>query len=52
MSVSMPSVELSICVSCELKLLESALSLGILDKSGISNNTPAVGFLSEKQFSA
>ena len=37
----------------ELKFLEAALSLGVLDTSGISNNnTPAVGFPSEKQLSA
>lgn len=42
----MPPVELSVCPVSP----ESALSLGIANKSDISNsNTPAVGFPSEKQ---
>lgn len=49
-SVKMPSVELF--VPCDLEFLESALSLRITCKSGVSNNnTPAVGFPSEKQLS-
>lgn len=53
MSVRMPSVELSICVLCELKFIKSALNLGLLDESGISNsNNTAFGFPSEKQMSA